>query len=102
MLTLPLRRVLLAIHFRLRGPVAASVYCGFSNFSLMQSAPPRRPCLSFFREEYLRVPLVYFNTPPRGEIDGTRYELAAAWKSRRLGADFDNKKKKERRENRIE
>lgn len=44
----------------------------------------------------VRVPLVYFNTPPREEIDGTRYELAALWKSRRLGADFDNKKKEER------
>jgi hypothetical protein len=48
--------------------------------------------------EYLRVPLVYFNTSPRGEIDGTRYELAVPWKSRRLGADFDNTKKEKKRE----
>lgn len=73
MLTLPLRRVLLAINFRLRGPAAASVYCGFSNFSLMQSPSA---FLSPFLAKYLRVPLVYFNTLPRGKIDETRYELA--------------------------
>lgn len=54
----------------------------------------------FFAEHLSRVSLVYFNTPPREEIDGTRYELAAPWKSRRLGADFDNKKKGERRKER--
>lgn len=57
-------------------PVAwtvASVYCGFStrSRSLLR--------FSFQRSSraHLRVPLVYFNTPPREEIDGTRYELAA-------------------------
>lgn len=95
MLTLPLHRVLLAIHFRLRGrqfPFIAA-------FPLAHAVPP-----FFFpvlRGISLRVPLVYFNTSLREEIDRTRYELAAPQKSRRLGADFDNKKEKRKEKSRI-